>query len=127
MFPTFGVIIVGPLIDGLVPWGHAIWDNGALPSAASAQSLGIDVGIFLADAGLRERAHHTSGETPGGGAGKGRCQPSGGDHGTNAGNGHDAETGEEARESAHGCANAGPGSCGIGAIVTAIEGAIMVV
>ena len=94
--------------------------------AAATKSFRIDIGVFLADARLRERTHDPAGETAGSGAGEGRCQPSGRDHGTDARNGHDAETSKKAGRAADGGANAGARSCPLCTVVLSVKIAVRV-
>ena len=63
-----------PVHQGLEPGGIAIGHSRAHDGAAATKSFRIDIGIFFADARLRERTHDPAGETAGSGAGEGRCR-----------------------------------------------------
>jgi hypothetical protein len=112
--------------ERLQAWTIAIRHASAHNSASSAQAFCVNISLFLADPGLCESADDASRSTTSRGTGQRGCQPTGGHHWAQAGNGNEAESRKEAGGAPHGRSDASPRSGSLGAIISPVQVAIRI-
>src|SRR5207248_8088856 len=107
----------GAVEDRLAAGALGIGHTRGHQRAAAANALGIDIGVFFADAGLGQRANEAAGRAAGNGERRRRGQPASRHNGTEPRYRQQPEAGEETRRAAERGADAGARSGALGAVL----------